>query len=130
MDSDNLYRDVDDDDERWLKMRWPNKLSRSDLSRIDAIVAKHTQQIKDAIMTSAQSVIDAITAELTGLDAPLATLLTEVGSIVAGNPPDTTALQTAADGVVTAVNSVLAAVPGQPVTPVVAPVVPPVTPLA
>jgi hypothetical protein len=101
-------------------MHWPT-LTRTDLSRIDAIVSKYVQEIKDAIMTASQDTVDAITLELTNLDTPLATLLAEVGSIVAGNPPDTTALQSAADGVVSAVNSVIAAVPGNTVPPVSAP---------
>ena len=66
-------------------------------------------------MTSAQNVVDAVTTELTNLQAPLGVILTEVNALVAGQPVNTAALQTAADQVVTAVNSVAAAAGAPPV---------------
>jgi division protein CdvB (Snf7/Vps24/ESCRT-III family) len=72
---------------------------------------------KGYIMTSAQGVIDAVTAELDGLDQPLATLLTEVQNLVNGVAPNVTALKAAADQVAAAVNSVASAVGTPPVTP-------------
>ena len=68
------------------------------------------QWLKGVIMTAAQSVIDAVTTELDALDQPLATILTAVDNLLAGNPVDTTALQAAADQVKTAVGSIATAV--------------------
>jgi hypothetical protein len=96
-----------------------------DLARIDAIVAKYAHQIKDAIVTSAQNVIDTVTTELTNLQGPLGVVLTEVNALVAGQPVNTTALKEAADAVVASVNSVADAA-GTPPVPV--PPAPPVTP--
>jgi hypothetical protein len=68
------------------------------------------QWLKGVIMSAAQDVIDAVTTELNSLDAPLATILTAVDNLVAGNPVDTTALQAAADEVKTAIGSIADAV--------------------
>jgi hypothetical protein len=68
------------------------------------------QWLKGVIMSAAQDVIDAVTTELDTLDQPLATILTAVDNLVAGNPVDTTALQAAADQIKTAVGSIATAV--------------------
>lgn len=70
-------------------------------------------------MTSAQGVIDAITSELTDLETPLATVLTEVNALVAGETVNTDALQTAANAVRDGFNAIATAA---------APTTPPVTP--
>lgn len=63
-------------------------------------------------MTSAQSVIDAVTSELTDLEGPLSVVLTEVNALVAAGQAstvDTTALQTAANAVRDGFNAIATA---------------------
>lgn len=62
-------------------------------------------------MTAAQNVIDAVTSELTNVEGPLNTLLTEIGQ----PQPNTDALKTAADAIVASVNAVATAVNAPPV---------------
>jgi membrane-associated HD superfamily phosphohydrolase len=92
-------------------------LSKHDIAIIDNIVFKYTQQLKGLIVTSSQNIVNAIAAELAALSTPLATLLTEVTTLV-NNPNmtvDTSALQSAADAVVSQVNAVSTAAGTPPV---------------
>jgi hypothetical protein len=94
-------------------------LTDADFARFESIVSKYATQIKDQIVTSAQGVVDAVTAELSNLAPTLTTLLTEVNALVAaqqGNPSvNTDALKAAADAVAQQVNAVAAAAEAPPV---------------
>lgn len=82
---------------------------------IQRMLDRQTEQLRRIIMTSAQNVIDTVTAELTNLEGPLATVLTEVNNLVAGDTVNTDALKSAADSVVAGFNAIATA--AAPTTP-------------
>jgi hypothetical protein len=86
-------------------------LSRSDKQWL----SQQFQQMKEVIVTAAQNIIDAVTAELTGLSTPLTTILTEVNNLVSGQTVNTDALKAAADQVAAGVNAVATAAGAPPV---------------
>jgi hypothetical protein len=84
---------------------------------IQHLLDRQTEQLRRIIMTSAQNVIDAVTTELTNIETPLATVLSEVNALVAGDPVNTDSLKAAADAVVAGFNAIAtAAAPTTPPT--------------
>lgn len=94
-------------------------LTHEDWVRIEGLIKKYALLTQGKIVSSAQTVVDAVTAELSNLAPTLTTLLSEVNALVAAqqnNPDvDTTALQSAADAVAAQVNAVASAAEAPPV---------------
>jgi hypothetical protein len=92
-------------------------------TRIQHMLDRQTEKIREYIVTSAQNVIDTVTGELTDLQGPLGIVLTEVNALVAAGSAttvNTDQLAAAAQAVVTGFNAIAtAAAPAAP--PVVTP---------